>query len=77
MLGTLARQLAVVAVAVWPFMPGKAAELWASLGGPGGVAEQRFAESGAVEADPAGWAVRKGAPLFPRDAAAPAAPAGA
>jgi methionyl-tRNA synthetase len=69
-LGTLVRQLAAVAVAVSPFMPGKAAELWAALGGPGDVADQRFGASGLPGAEPAGWTVRKGAALFPRDAAA-------
>jgi len=69
-LGTLVRQLAVVAVGVSPFMPGKAAELWATLGGPGDVAAQRFGDSGALDLAAGGWAVRKGAPLFPRDLAA-------
>jgi methionyl-tRNA synthetase len=74
-LGTLVRQLALVAVAVSPVMPGKAAELWAALGGPGEVAAQRFAADGGLAVDPVGWAVRKGAGLFPRDV--PAAAAGA
>ena len=74
-LGTLVRQLALVAVAVSPVMPGKAAELWAALGGPGEVASQRFAADGGLAVDPVGWAVRKGAGLFPRDV--PAAAAGA
>jgi methionyl-tRNA synthetase len=68
-LGTLVRQLALVAVAVSPCMPAKAAELWGALGGPGDVAEQRFGTDGALSVDPAGWTVRKGAALFPRDAA--------
>jgi methionyl-tRNA synthetase len=76
-LGTLVRQLALVAVAVSPFMPRKAAELWTTLGGPGEVDAQRFAPSGAVDAEPGGWTVRKGAALFPRDAAAGATGAAA
>jgi len=65
-LGTLVRQLAVVAVGVSPFMPGQAAELWTTLGGPGEVGAQRFGTSGEPDLVPGGWAVYKGAPLFPR-----------
>ena len=61
------RRLAVAAVCVWPAMPGAAERLWAQLGGPGAVEAQRFAHLDAL--DPAGWRVRKGAALFPRDAA--------
>jgi methionyl-tRNA synthetase len=53
-----------------PFMPAKAQAVWEQLGGPGAVADQRFA---ALERlDPTGWTVTKGAPLFPREAPAPA-----
>ncbi len=63
-LGTLVRQLARQCVALQPFMPGKAQALWAQLGGPGAVADQRF---GAFDAlDPAGWRVARGDPLFPK-----------
>jgi methionyl-tRNA synthetase len=72
-LGTLVRRLVLVAVAVSPFMPGKAAELWAALGGPGDVDGQRFDPAGRIGADAAGWTVRKGAALFPREAASAAA----
>ncbi|HEY0777838.1 MAG TPA: hypothetical protein VGD56_07705 [Gemmatirosa sp.] len=65
------RRLAVAAVCVSPVMPRKAAELWEQLGGPGGVEAQRFDALDAL--DPAGWPVRKGAALFPRDAASAAA----
>jgi methionyl-tRNA synthetase len=51
-LGTLVRRLALVAVAVSPFMPGKADELWSALGGPGDVAAQRFDAAGALGATP-------------------------
>ena len=64
-LHTLVHRLAVVAVALAPFMPGKAAELWAQLGGPGAVEAQRFTLL--AELDPVGWSVHKGAGLFPRD----------
>jgi methionyl-tRNA synthetase len=63
-LGTLVRQLAPVAVALAPFMPGKAQELWEQLGGGGRAADVAFADLGAL--DPAGWRVHKGAGLFPR-----------
>ena len=66
-LGTVVRRLAAAAVALQPFMPGKAAELWAALGGEaaGPLDAQRFA----APADAAGWRVRKGEPLFPREPA--------
>ena len=63
-LGALIRQLARLAVLVSPVMPGKSAELWSQLGGPGTVGAQRFADIAAL--DPAGWRVAKGAPLFPK-----------
>lgn len=65
-LASLIRQLARIAVLAWPFMPGKAEELWRQIGGPGPVSEQRFS---ALEGlDPGGWQVAKGAPLFPKEA---------
>ena len=63
-LGTLIRQLARQCVALQPFMPSKAQVLWKQLGGPGAVADQRFAEFDALDA--AGWRVTKGDPLFPK-----------
>lgn len=63
-LGSLARQLARQAVVLGPFLPDKAEALWASLGGPGSVHEQRLAVLPALEA--AGWRVTKGAGLFPK-----------
>ena len=66
-LATLVRQLARQAVLVAPFMPGKAAELWAQLGGPGEVSAQRLDAVGRIE--PAGWRVHKGASLFPKETA--------
>jgi len=64
MLRSLARQ----AVGLAPFMPGKAQELWAQLGGPGEVASQRFTDLETL--DPTGWRVAKGHPLFPKEAPA-------
>ena len=64
-LASLVRQLARLAVTVSPFMPSKAQELWATLGGPGEVSAQRL---GTLERlDAAGWRVRKGSALFPRE----------
>ena len=65
-LAGLMRQLARQAVLISPFMPGKAAELWKQIGGPGAVEEQRVAALAGL--DPTGWKVGKGASLFPRDA---------
>lgn len=63
-LSSLVRQLARVAVVLWPFVPGKAQELWQQLGGPGAVSAQRYADLTAIDA--AGWRVAKGAALFPK-----------
>lgn len=63
-LASLVRQLARQAVHLFPFAPGKAEELWASLGAPGKVADQRFARLASLEVT--GWKVRKGASLFPK-----------
>lgn len=63
-----ARALARQAVALHPFMPTKAAELWAQLGGDaalGALAGRRLGELDGLDA--AGWRVRKGAPLFPKE----------
>jgi methionyl-tRNA synthetase len=63
-LASLVRQLARQAVALVPFIPAKAEELWTQLGGPGRASEQRFA--GLAALDVTGWRVSKGDPLFPR-----------
>ncbi|HEX7123554.1 MAG TPA: methionine--tRNA ligase [Gemmatimonadaceae bacterium] len=64
-LASLIRQLARFAVALHPYMPVKAEELWRQLGGPGEVAEQRL--SNLMSLDATGWRVTKGAPLFPKE----------
>lgn len=62
-LASLVRSLAVAATLLFPFIPGKAAELWGRLGGgDGGVPSLDALE----ELEPAGWTVRKGEVLFPR-----------
>ena len=65
-LASLVRQLARQALGVAPFMPAKAQELWTQIGGPGQLAEQRFEHLAAL--DVSGWRVRKGEPLFPKEA---------
>ncbi len=80
-LWSLARTLALQAIHLTPFIPGKAEELWEQLGAPGRAAECRiFAENPlqpllicsdgtpTQPLDPAGWRVKKGAPLFPKPA---------
>jgi methionyl-tRNA synthetase len=63
-LASLIRQLARQAVYLWPFMPGKADELWSSLGAPGSPSDMKFA--GLDSLDPTGWKVSKGPSLFPK-----------
>jgi len=66
-LASVIRGLARQCVLLHPFVPGKAEELWRQLGAPGRVSDQRF--DGFAGLDAAGWKVRKGAPLFPREQA--------
>ena len=66
-LGTLGRSLARQAIAVAPFMPGKAQKLWEALGAPGEVSQRLWPTLSLVDA--AGWRVTKGEALFPREAA--------
>jgi methionyl-tRNA synthetase len=63
-LATLVRQLMRQAVYIWPFMPGKAEELWSSLGGPGSLRGMRFDQLEKI--DPTGWKVKKGPSMFPK-----------
>ena len=65
-LASVTRALARQCVLLHPFVPGKTEELWRQLGAPGRVSDQRF--DGLAGLDGAGWKVRKGAPLFPREA---------
>jgi methionyl-tRNA synthetase len=64
-LGALARELVLQCVYLAPFMPAKCEELWAMLGAPGSVHAVTLSGLGAI--DSAGWRVRKGEPLFPKD----------
>jgi methionyl-tRNA synthetase len=63
-LATVVRQLARQAVYLWPFMPKKSEELWASLGAPGTPLKVGF--HGIKAPDPTGWRVKKGVSLFPK-----------
>ena len=65
-LSSLMRQLARQAVLLAPFMPTKAQEVWAQLGGPGMVLAQRIDQLALIDAT--GWTVTKGEPLFPKGA---------
>ncbi len=56
--------LARAAVLLWPIIPLTAERLWATLGGPGPVQDQRIDAFGRLDA--AGWRVTRAAPLFPR-----------
>ena len=64
-LAALIRSLVRHAVYLTPFMPGKSADLWTQLGAPDTPGDQRFDRVGRL--DPTGWAVKKGAALFPKD----------
>jgi methionyl-tRNA synthetase len=68
-LASLVRQLMRQAVYIWPFMPGKAEELWSSLGGPGSLGGMRFDQLEKI--DPTGWKVQKGPSMFPKTETAP------
>lgn len=69
-LASLMRQLARQALYLWPFMPGKAEELWTSLGAPRFPSDTGFA--GIKSVDPTGWRVKKGPSLFPKTETDPA-----
>jgi methionyl-tRNA synthetase len=64
-LAALIRALARQAVYLTPFLPTKAGALWGQIGAPGVPSDQRFATIGGI--DPAGWRVRKGESLFPKE----------
>jgi methionyl-tRNA synthetase len=65
-LASLIRRIARQTVLLAPFMPSKTQQVWAQLGAPGKVADQRFDALATLDAG--GWTVRKGEPLFPRPA---------
>jgi methionyl-tRNA synthetase len=63
-LAALARTMARQCVMFYPFVPVKAQELWAQLGAPGRIEDQRF--DALMQLDATGWRVRKDAPMFPK-----------
>ncbi|GAB1342330.1 methionine--tRNA ligase [Gemmatimonas sp.] len=63
-LASLIRRIAKQTVLLAPFMPNKTQQVWAQLGAPGLVADQRF--DALATLDVTGWRVQKGDPLFPR-----------
>jgi methionyl-tRNA synthetase len=63
-LASLIRRIARQTVLLAPFMPNKTQQVWAQLGAPGNVADQRF--DGMTGLNVGGWKVQKGEPLFPR-----------
>ena len=67
-LASVTRSLARQCVLFFPFVPVKSEELWRQLGAPGRLSDQRFDALAGLDA--AGWKVRKGPPLFPREATA-------
>jgi len=62
-LATLVYVIASIARCISPFLPGKAAALWAQLGAPGRVDEPG---SLGTRIEVKGWRVTKGDPLFPK-----------
>ncbi len=71
-LASLMRQLTRQALYLWPFMPKKSEELWASLGAPGTPMKLGF--KGIEAFDPTGWRVQKGTGLFPKTESVPVTP---
>ena len=63
-LANLTRSVARISVLASPFMPEKAEQLWNTLGSGRRLAEVRFSD--VIDLDPAGWAVEKLPPLFPK-----------
>ena len=67
-LATLAWTLAWLAVLTYPFMPSKAARLWEMLGAAGALESFVWRPGDPPTIiSPAGWRVRKGEALFPRE----------
>ena len=65
-LGDCLEALRIVALLASPLIPRAAAELWRRLGLPGTPEEQRLPEAAGWGGLPAGSALEKGSPLFPR-----------
>ncbi|HEX5614009.1 MAG TPA: methionine--tRNA ligase [Acidimicrobiia bacterium] len=65
-LGDCLEALRVVALLSWPVIPRASAELWRRLGLAGSPGDQRLPDAAQWGGLPAGNALEKGAPLFPR-----------
>ena len=65
-LGDALESLRIVALLAWPAMPGACSELWRRIGLTGSPGDQRLPEAAAWGGYPAGRAVERAAPLFPR-----------
>ena len=63
-LAALSRQIAIRAVLIWPFMPGKSEEAWRTIGGRQALGEVTL--SSLASLDTRGWNVSKGDSLFPK-----------
>lgn len=63
-MASLIRRIARQTLLLAPFMPNKTQQVWAQLGAPGRVTDQRF--EALEDMDVTGWKVQKGEPLFPR-----------
>jgi len=63
-MASLIRRIARQTLLLAPFMPNKTQQVWAQLGAPGQVADERF--EALERLDVTGWKVQKGDPLFPR-----------
>jgi methionyl-tRNA synthetase len=65
-LGDALEALRIVALLAWPAMPDACTELWRRIGLTGSPGDQRLPEAAAWGRYPAGRAVERAAPLFPR-----------
>jgi len=65
-LGDALESLRIVALLAWPAMPGACSELWRRIGLTGSPGDQRLPEAAAWGGYPAGRAVERASPLFPR-----------
>ncbi len=63
---TLAESLRLLAVYLWPFMPGTADDIWAQIGIERKIGDLKLQEAGVWGRLKAGTRIRKGGALFPR-----------
>jgi methionyl-tRNA synthetase len=65
-LGDALEAIRIVALLAWPAMPGACSELWRRIGLTGSPGDERLPGAAAWGGYPAGRAVERAAPLFPR-----------